>query len=69
MEGRDDIIIDLKAPGALETLKDHPFKIKEGATFRMKVRFRVQNQVLAGLKYLQVTKRGPLSHKLQEMIV
>ena len=69
MEGRADLIVDLRSPGTLESLKDHPFKIKEGSTFRLKVKFRVQNQVLSGLKYVQVSKRGPLSAKMQEMIV
>lgn len=68
VEGRPDIIVDLKAPNALTTLKDHPFTIKEGATFRMKVKFRVQHHILSGLKYVQVAKRGPLSAKMQEMI-
>jgi len=34
----------------------------------MKVRFQVQHQILSGMKYLQVVKRGPLSQKTQEMI-
>ncbi|KAF2196400.1 rho-gdp dissociation inhibitor [Delitschia confertaspora ATCC 74209] len=68
VEGRPDIIVDLRQPGAIESLKAKPFTIKEGAMFRMKVKFRVQNQVLAGLKYVQVAKRGPLSAKLQEML-
>ena len=68
-EGRPDIVIDVSQPGELEKLKDKPFTIKEGATFRMKVRFRVQNNVLSGLKYLQVVKRMGASMKTQEMIV
>jgi len=62
-------MVDLKDPGALETLKKRPFTIKEGATFRMKVTFRVQKQILSGMKYIQVTKRLGVSYKLQEMIV
>lgn len=69
VEGRPDIIIDLKAPGAVEALKDKPFTIKEGASFRMKAKFQVQHQILSGMKYLQVVKRMGVSHKLQEMIV
>ena len=69
VEGRPDIIIDLKAPGALEALNEKPFTIKEGAQFRMKAQFKVQHEILAGLKYLQKTTRGPLSEKLQEMMV
>ncbi|KAF1992703.1 E set domain-containing protein [Amniculicola lignicola CBS 123094] len=69
VEGRPDIVIDLKEPGALATLKEHPFTIKEGATFRMKVTFKVQHNVLSGLKYVQLVKRGPIRSKMQEMIV
>ena len=69
IEGRPDIIIDLSQPGQLDTLKDKPFNIKEGTTFRMSVRFRVQHQILSGMKYLQVVKRMGISSKTQEMIV
>jgi RHO protein GDP dissociation inhibitor len=68
VEGRPDIVLDLSKPGQLETLKSKPFIIKEGAKYRMKVRFRVQRQILSGLKYLQVVKRAGLSQKQQEMI-
>ena len=69
VEGRPDIIIDLRSAGALESLKKKPFTIKEGATFRMKVAFKVQHQILSGMKYVQVVKKMGLSSKLQEMIV
>ena len=68
--GRPDFVIDLSAPGALEGLKSKPFIIKEGAKFRMKANFRVQHEVLSGLKYLQVVKRkGIRVSKDQEMLV
>lgn len=70
VEGRPDIIIDLTAPGELEKLKSRPFTIKEGARFRMKAVFKVQHDVLSGLKYLQVVKRNGLRvGKDEEMIV
>lgn len=69
IEGRPDIIVDLTAPGAIESLASKPFIIKEGATFRMKVKFRVQKQILSGLKYVQSVKRGLIRQKMQEMIV
>lgn len=68
VEGRPDIIINLEQDGALADLKNHPFTIKEGATFRMKARFTVHHQILSGLKYVQVVSRGPLKNKMQEMI-
>ena len=70
VEGRPDITIDLTTPGALEALKSKPFTIKEGAQFRMKANFKVQHDVLSGLKYLQVVKRkGIRVGKDEEMIV
>lgn len=69
VSGRPDIIIDLTSPGALEKLDKQPFTIKEGADFRMKARFRVQHQILSGLKYVQVVSRMGLKNKMQEMIV
>jgi len=69
VQGRSDIIIDLRSPGALESLKSKPFVIKEGATFRMKTTFRVQHQILSGMKYVQVVKKMGFSNKTQEMIV
>ena len=62
--------IDLTAPGSVEALKTKPFTIKEGAQFRMKANFKVQHDVLSGLKYLQVVKRkGIRVGKDEEMIV
>ena len=54
----------------MDSLKAKPFTVKEGTTFRMKVRFRVQHEVLSGLKYLQVVKRkGIRVGKDEEMLV
>ncbi|KAI9712862.1 MAG: hypothetical protein M1828_001531 [Chrysothrix sp. TS-e1954] len=66
--GRPDIIIDLSAPGAVDSLKGKPFTIKEGANFRMKTNFKVQHQILSGMKYVQVVKKMGLSNKSQEML-
>jgi len=68
VEGRPDVVIDLTGPNALEDLKKKTFTIKEGVQYRMKVVFKVQHQILSGLKYLQVVKRGPLKEKQQEML-
>lgn len=68
VEGRPDIIIDLKDQKVLDTLEKQPFSIKEGAVFRMKVTFKVQHQILSGMKYVQVVSRGLIRNKHQEMI-
>ncbi|KAI1104072.1 immunoglobulin E-set [Jackrogersella minutella] len=55
--GRDPVTIDLSAPGSEQTLKDRPFKIKEGCKFTMVASFKVQHEILSGLQYVQVVKR------------
>ena len=69
-EGRPPVTIDLSTPGTEQTLKDHPFKIKEGARFTMVATFKVQHEILSGLAYVQVVKRkGIRVSKDSEMIV
>lgn len=68
--GRDPVTIDLSKPGSEATLKDHPFRIKEGAKFTMVATFKVQHEILSGLQYVQVVKRkGIRVSKDSEMIV
>ncbi|GAW14417.1 hypothetical protein ANO14919_038190 [Xylariales sp. No.14919] len=55
--GRPPVTIDLSQPGSENTLKDKPFKIKEGAKFTMVASFRVQHEILSGLQYVQTVKR------------
>ena len=68
--GRDPVTIDLSKPGSEATLKDQPFKIKEGSKFTMVVTFKVQHEILSGLQYVQVVKRkGIKVGKDSEMLV
>ncbi|KAK1771579.1 immunoglobulin E-set [Phialemonium atrogriseum] len=67
--GRPPVTIDLSTPGSEVTLKDKPFKIKEGAKFTMVASFKVQHEILSGLHYVQVVKRkGIRVSKDSEMI-
>lgn len=67
--GRPPVTIDLSTPGSETTLKDKPFKIKEGAKFTMVASFKVQHEILSGLSYVQVVKRkGIRVSKDSEMI-
>lgn len=69
-EGRPPVTIDLSSKGAEATLKDKPFKIKEGVKFSMTANFKVQHEILSGLHYVQIVKRkGIRISKDQEMIV
>lgn len=67
---RPPVTIDLGTPGSEHTLKDKPFKIKEGAKFTMSATFKVQHEILSGLHYVQIVKRkGIKVSKDSEMIV
>jgi Rho GDP-dissociation inhibitor len=67
--GRPDVVIDLQQPGALEALTSKPFTIKEGAEYSMRVKFRVQHEVISGLKYLQRVKwKGVQVDRSEEMM-
>ncbi len=69
-EGRPPVTIDLAAKGSELTLKEKPFKIKEGVKFSMTAKFKVQHEILSGLHYVQIVKRkGIRVSKDQEMIV
>jgi len=66
--GRDDFVVDVEDPGKLEDLRKHPICIKEDSPYRLKVRFRVQHEIISGLKYLRQVKRGIISDKAEEMM-
>lgn len=69
VEGRPDVVIELEQPGALEALTGKPFTIKEKAQYSMRVKFRVQHEVISGLRYLQRVKRkGVTVDKSEEMM-
>jgi Rho GDP-dissociation inhibitor len=68
--GRPPVTIDLSKPGSEATLKDKPFKIKEGSKFTMVAKFKVQHEILSGLHYVQIVKKGPIRvSKDDDMIV
>lgn len=60
-----EVTIDLRQPKEqLEALKKNPLNIKEGVDYSVKIRFAVGNEILSGLKYVQVVKRAGVTGKL-----
>lgn len=53
--GRPDMELDLS--GDLTDLKKQVFIIKEGVTYRIRIDFYVQREIVHGLKYVQKTSR------------
>ncbi len=58
IEGRDPIVFDLEDAAALETLKRKPIILKEKCVYRLKIKFRIQHEIVTGLKYLQSVKKA-----------
>ncbi|ORY35499.1 rho GDP-dissociation inhibitor [Naematelia encephala] len=55
------ISIDLTQPAAeLSKLKKEPVTIKEGVEYSVGITFVIENEIISGLKYLQVVKRSGL---------
>ncbi|OMJ07366.1 Rho GDP-dissociation inhibitor [Smittium culicis] len=66
---RDDVVMDVSSPEAIAALKKTPLVIKEGIAYRLKIRFRIQHDVISGLKYLHAVKRtGITFDRTQEML-
>jgi len=67
--GRDSVVLDLTDKEKIGTYKKNPIIVKEGVEYRLKIQFRVNHQVVSGLKYLHVVKRkGIKVEKKEEMI-
>lgn len=70
VEGREDITLDISTPDSRKKLSEHPVRIKEGATYQLKIVFRVRFDVVTGLKYLEEKRRqGKLIEKSDTLMV
>lgn len=68
VDGQPPVVVDMEAAGALEKLKSEPFVIKEKSKYHLSVKFRVQHEIVTGLKYLQSVKRAGIRlDKTQEV--
>ncbi|KAK7084417.1 hypothetical protein SK128_007428 [Halocaridina rubra] len=66
-EDRPEMELDLT--GDLDKLKDEAFTIKEGISYRIRIDFHVQREIVTGLKYIQRTfRKGILVDKMTQMV-
>nr|XP_053634615.1 rho GDP-dissociation inhibitor 1-like [Cherax quadricarinatus]XP_053634616.1 rho GDP-dissociation inhibitor 1-like [Cherax quadricarinatus] len=66
-EGQPDMELDLT--GDLEKLKETVFIIKEGISYKIRIDFHVQREIVTGLKYIQRTfRKGILVDKMTHMV-
>merc|ERR1711916_107608 len=61
-EDHDDVEYDLSSPEQLAAMKDKPFVMKAGCKYKIEIKFRVQHDVVSGLKYVsKVYWKGPIA--------
>lgn len=58
-EDHAEMAFDLSA-GNLEKLKDQTITLKEGSSYRIKVEFYVQRDIISGLRFAQNAYKGPI---------
>eukprot|EP00292_Cryptomonas_paramecium_P034424 CAMPEP_0113677516 /NCGR_PEP_ID=MMETSP0038_2-20120614/9321_1 /TAXON_ID=2898 /ORGANISM="Cryptomonas paramecium" /LENGTH=211 /DNA_ID=CAMNT_0000594823 /DNA_START=317 /DNA_END=949 /DNA_ORIENTATION=+ /assembly_acc=CAM_ASM_000170 len=64
-----DIVYALNTPEDIRALKSKPFVLKEKCLYRIQVSFRVQHEIVSGLKYVnKVFRAGIRVDKDEEMI-
>lgn len=67
VDGRDDILLDLT--GDISVLKDHPMVVKEGVEFQIELTFRVQHEIISGLRYHHTVSRKGITVDKQSYMV
>lgn len=60
-EGLPDIVHNLGTPAGLENLRSTGITMKEGAKFKFRITFRVQHDLIAGVKFVNVMTRMLMS--------
>lgn len=57
LEDHEPIILDVQDPVIMDKFRKDPVVVKEKAKFTITVRFRIQHEIMTGLRYLQVARR------------
>jgi Rho GDP-dissociation inhibitor len=52
-----DIVYDLASRGSEEKLKETPFTLKEKCEYKIQVSFKIQHEIVAGLKFINMVYR------------
>jgi Rho GDP-dissociation inhibitor len=52
------IVVDLTQEKTVKELSKQYFKIKEKSIYRLKIKFKVQHEIVTGIKYIQAIKKA-----------
>lgn len=58
VDNDEPIVVDLTNEKTLEELAKKHFKIKEKSIYKLKIKFKVQHEIVTGIKYLQAIKKA-----------
>jgi len=68
-EGRPDIKYAFDSKEQVEKLKDQPFTLKEACNYRIVLRFRVQHELVTGLKHINTVYRKGIKVDKEETMI
>jgi len=66
---RPDIVYKLESKEAVAKLKDSPFVLKEECQYRISVTFRVQHEIVSGLRYVNTVYRAGIKVGKEETMI
>ncbi|XP_048411135.1 rho GDP-dissociation inhibitor 1 [Stegostoma tigrinum] len=61
--------LELDLTGDVEKLKNNSFALKEGVEYKIKISFKVNKEIVSGLKYVQTTSRRGIKIDKTEYMV
>jgi Rho GDP-dissociation inhibitor len=60
-DGRPDLVYNLDSPLGVEHMRSTPFALEEGARYRFVISFRVNREIVSGLRFRNKVKKTVLS--------
>ncbi|ANB12737.1 Rdi1p [Sugiyamaella lignohabitans] len=61
VEGRDPVFLNTENESEIKNFGKNPVAAIEHAKFKITIRFRIQHEILTGLRYYQTAKRGGIT--------
>jgi len=69
IEGRPDVVYTLETKEQVEKLKDTPFTLKEGCHYKTSIKFKVQHELVTGLKHVNTVYKKIIKVGKQETMI
>eukprot|EP00995_Heteronema_vittatum_P009982 NODE_537_length_1310_cov_329.818398_g389_i0.p1 GENE.NODE_537_length_1310_cov_329.818398_g389_i0~~NODE_537_length_1310_cov_329.818398_g389_i0.p1 ORF type:complete len:257 (+),score=21.76 NODE_537_length_1310_cov_329.818398_g389_i0:23-772(+) len=69
IEDRPPLVFDLTSPENREALAKTPFTLKEKCIYNFRIRFKVQHNLVAGLKWMNSVYKGPVKVFIQDEMI